>query len=401
MHGDNPNDPMLRNAWRSFCARVAEAGEIAFRDGAPSADADRAAGMRLAARNIALALAFEMENADPLRPELMRYFDPTRKQGGDNADAVYLGAPIDGAGRYRLSGQRGSARYLAITVVERGDTPWGGGVASALFGDALRADADGRFDLLLGPEPPGALDPDIGNYLRTTPNSFRVTIRQFFADWERETPMSARIDRLGEPAPAPNPDPVRLARQLRASGDWLVESLGYWADKMDQWRRRPNEFIAWREMERRPIDATPGGEPLICHWRLEPGEALLIRGTPAPCDYWNCEFGSYWFETMDYRYRLSGTNMHHAALERDGSLTMVISRDDPGVPNWLDPCGHAAGYATMRWIGAERTPEFRCEPMPRSRLEERLPPGAARIDPAGRRTQLAGRRTGVLRRFRI
>ena len=401
MYGDNPHDPMLRAAWRDFCARLTEAGELAFRDGAPVADADRAAGVRLAARNIALALAFEMENADPARPELMRYFDPTRKQGGDNADAVYLGAPIDGLSRYRISGQRGSARWLAVTVVERGQTPWGGGVASSLFGDALRADPSGRFELLLGPDEPEDLDPSTGNYLRTTPDSFRVTIRQFFADWEGEEPMSARIDRLGEPVAPVNPDPERLAAALRSSGAWLVESLRYWADKMDLWRQRPHEFISWQQMERRPIDATPGGTPLICHWRLLDGQALVIRGMPPACDYWNCEFGSYWFETMDYRYRLSGTNAHYAALERDGSLTLVISHDDPGVTNWLDPCGHSAGYVTMRWIGAATLPEFRCESVPRARLEECLPVGTPRVDASGRAEQLAARRRGVARRFRI
>ena len=35
-----------------------------------------------------------------------------------------------------------------------------------------------------------------GNWLRTTPETFRVTFRQFFADWEKERPMKARIDRL-------------------------------------------------------------------------------------------------------------------------------------------------------------------------------------------------------------
>ncbi len=401
MYGDHPADAMLRSAWQDFCDGLRESGELAFRSATPAA-ADRAAGMRLVARNIALALAFEMENSDPLRPELMRYFDPTRKQGGDNGDAVYLGAPINGVDHYRLSGQRGCARYLAVTVVERGDTPWGGGVTSALFGDALHSDEAGNFELHLGPEPPASLDDGRCNYLRTSPNSFRVTIRQFFADWENETPMTAHIDRLGEPAKPLDPDPERIAQQLRSSAGWLRESLSYWADKMDLWRARPNEFIAWHEMEQRKIDATPGGTPLICYWQLRKDQALIVRGVPAACDYWNCEFGSYWFETMDYRYRLSGTNMHHAVLEDDGSLTMVVSHDDPGVPNWLDPCGHSAGYITMRWIGvAGPLPDFRCETVPRDALDAQLPANAARIDAAARADQLASRRRGVARRFRF
>ena len=67
-----------------------------------------------------------------MQPELLHYFDPLRKQGGDNADALYVGAPVDGAHTYRISGQRGTARYFAVTVLEDGVTPWGGAVVGSL-----------------------------------------------------------------------------------------------------------------------------------------------------------------------------------------------------------------------------------------------------------------------------
>ena len=71
---------------------------IIFRDTTPSQRVTRLTGLRLLARNISLALQFELENKDPLHPELMHYFDPLRKQGGDNTDALYVGAPINGSG---------------------------------------------------------------------------------------------------------------------------------------------------------------------------------------------------------------------------------------------------------------------------------------------------------------
>ena len=89
------------------------------------------AAFRLLSRNIALALCFELENNDPLFPELLHYFDPHRKQGGDNPDALYVGSPINGSDTYRICGHRGSADFFAVTVVERGGTPWGGAVAGS------------------------------------------------------------------------------------------------------------------------------------------------------------------------------------------------------------------------------------------------------------------------------
>jgi hypothetical protein len=103
---------------------------------------------------------------------------------------------------------------------------------------------------------------------------------------------------------------------------------------------------------------------------------------------------------MDYRYRLASTNCHHAVLEDDGELIVVVSHDDPAVPNWLDPSGHTEGYITYRWMLAETCPVPQCEQVPRDALFEHLPAGVRRITPRGRHAQLEARRRGVLKRFK-
>jgi hypothetical protein len=397
MYGDCKEDAALKAAWGSFCDQLKEAGDLVFRENAPNNPVTRATGLRLLARNVALALQLELENRDPLHPELMHYFDPVRKQGGDNTDALYVGAPINGRDTYRISGTRGSAHFLAFTVLENGETPWGGAVIGGLFGPELATDAEGRFEIRLGPDPT-----DEGNWIKTTPGTYRVTIRQFFADWENEQPMDAVIDRLtGTDELAPVFTPEALIDGLGSAAHWLSSSTRYWAEKLDLWKARPNEFVAFGEMESASIDATPGGTPLISYWKVPPDQALIIRVTPPECSYWACEFGSYWWETMDYRRRLSSTNCHHAKLEADGSLTVVVSHDDPGVPNWLDPSGHDEGYVTFRWIGAEDCPRPSCEQLARSDLAARLGSDVRQVSAEQRREQLAARRRGVQRRFKI
>jgi len=393
MFGDNASDEPLRTAWINFCEDLKGAGDLVFRDTAPAADIDRAKGFRLLARNISLALQFHLENRDPEFPELLHYFDPLRKQGGDNADALYVGAPIDGRHTYRISGQRGSARYFAVTVLEDGATPWGGSVVGQLIDREIAVADDGSFEIVLSP------DAQPGNWIRTTPGSWRVTVRQFFADWENEQPMVARIDRLGEGAHGPDLTPAQLERGLKDAAAWVGRSTRYWADMLDKWQARPNQFLSYRQLDDNAIDATPGGEPLICYWRVPEDEALLVRVTPPEADYWSVEFGNYWWETMDYRYRLCSTNCHHAALEDDGELLLVVAHSDPGVPNWLDPSGHREGYITVRWIGAASYPLPRCEQVQREALQAHLPRGARTISPESRREQLAARRRGVIRRF--
>ena len=41
-----------------------------------------------------------------------------------------------------------------------------------------------------------------------------------------------------------------------------------------------------------------------------------------------------------------------AVLERDGTLRVVITHRDPGVPNWLNTAGHREGLFFCRWLQA-------------------------------------------------
>ena len=393
MFGDHPQDARLKASWDDFCEQLKGAGDLVFRETTPKHEIDRAKGLRLLARNIALALQFQLENNDPDFPELLHYFDPLRKQGGDNTDALYVGAPINGAHTYRITGHRGSARYFAVTVLEDGATPWGGAVVGSLIDKQIAVNDDGTFEIVLSPtEQPG-------NWIKTTPGSWRVTVRQFFGDWENEQPMRARIDRLGEATHNADFTVSQLERGLSAAAAWVRDSTWYWADMLDKWQAQPNRFLSYRQLDDNAIDATPGGEPLICYWKVPEDEALVVRVTPPPANYWAVEFGNYWWETMDYRYRLCSTNCHHAVLEDNGELLLVVSHRDPGVPNWLDPSAHVEGYITVRWIGAAHYPTPVCEQMKFAELAARLPAGARTIDPEQRREQLAARRRGVIQRF--
>lgn len=393
MFGDNPKDAELQASWHDFCEELKSAGELVFKEGAPSRDIDRAKGFRLLARNIALGLQFQLENTDPDFPELLHYFDPLRKQGGDNTDALYVGAPINGEHTYRISGNRGTARYFAITVLEDGDTPWGGRVIGNLIDSDIHCEEDGSFELIVSPEE------HPGNFIKTTPGAWRITFRQFFADWENEKPMKARIDCLSEVLHDPVLTPQRVQRGLADTAAWIKASTFYWANMLDRWKARPNDFVSYRQLDDNPIDATPGGEPLICFWQVPEDEVLVVRVTPPNASYWAVEFGNYWWESMDYRYRLCSTNCHHAQLEDNGELVVVVAHEDPGVPNWLDPSGHQEGYIALRWMNADHYPKPECTQTKASELPSLLGESSKTITPGQRRQQLQARRRGVLKRF--
>ena len=401
MKNDDKKDhnQLLRSAWQQFCDEIKASGELVFDENSPDNPITRAAGIRLLARNISLALQFQLENNNAEFPELLHYFDPIRKQGGDNADAHYSGAPINGQHIYRIRGNRGSAKYFAITLLEDGDTPWGGAVVETRLAKDLNIGEDGQFELWIAPEKPADFDAENHNWMQSSTDTYRITFRQFFADWLNEEPMQLHIECLSQSAAAPAFGPLELSEGLAKSVAWLRESSRYWATMIDKWRAQPNRFLSYGEVEKNKIDFTPGGAPLIAYWRVARDEALILRVTPPDASYWSVEFGNYWWETMDYRYRLSGTNCHHATLEADGELIVVISHEDIGAKNWLEPSGHEEGYITYRWIGCDNYPRPVAQQIPLAQLKAEQPELTGHINTQQRRRELAARREGVNRRF--
>ena len=69
------------------------------------------------------------------------------------------------------SGHKG----FAVTTVNQGDTPWGGGVVQTVFGDELDVADDGYFELWIGPEERRGEMPANCNFIRTSPQTFRIS----------------------------------------------------------------------------------------------------------------------------------------------------------------------------------------------------------------------------------
>lgn len=400
-YGDTPHDGMLREAWERFCDDLKAAGPLVFDDPAPATALDRATGVRYLSRNIAAGLDAALEHADPLYPQFFRMMTPTRKAGGDNPDCLYLRAYIDGAQDYRITGNRGGVHYLVFSVYRDAEaTPPGESAeVGRILGSELHSEWDGGFEIALGPGDPPA---GARNWMRTTPDARHVTVRQFFGDWAAEEPIRARIERAGEDeAPPPPLTPERVARGLEAASRWVADTVSYWREWQERYRERPNAFRT--SATQGTLGAAPGGVIHHMYWVVRPGEALLIEFTPPDCAYWELELNDYWMTSPDYRYHMAGVNCRQSPSEPDGSVRVVVSHEDPGVPNWLATGGHGEGHIGLRWMqcdgGDPPLPEPRLVRL--ADLDALLPPDALRINAAGRRAQMAQRRRGVDRRFRV
>ena len=119
----------------------------------------RADAFRFLTQNLGQAFDLALETKDTHFPVIHTFCTPFCKLGSDNADFIYQQAWIDGESVYRISGNRGTARFLNFTVQgprpdKQPGTEWPslhepfGDIPEAnLFGHQLQTQWDGSFEL--------------------------------------------------------------------------------------------------------------------------------------------------------------------------------------------------------------------------------------------------------------
>jgi hypothetical protein len=380
------------SAWSGFVAALERMGEQMQRDDIPRADVDLAAGYRHILALVGNGIIQALEPADPYAPT---FGSITRtdvfKWGLDCPDSAYRTTAIKGDLNYRITGNVGTVRYLSFQVNE--------GMANHgnIRNDELDCDADGNFELFIGP------DEQPGNWLATPPQADTIVSRQFFADWDNETRAEFEIE-LVSPHPSDAgahllvATPDRVVRQLDAVGTWLEANTKFWIDvEVLGQGAKPNAFddaTVKSEMGGAQENINAWG-----HFDLAPEEALIVEATPAEARYWSLHAGNFWWESLDYASRHTSLNDHQAVLDDDGVFRAVVAHRDPGVPNWLDTMGHTKGPLLFRWVVADHGPATVTKVVPFDDIRAHLPASTPNVDPKERASMIERRRRSVQRRF--
>jgi len=354
------------STWRRFCRGLEEAGAVILSPEAPGDPLDRAEGWRYLTRLTRAALETFVEASDPSAPVFRRTAHETIKLGMDNPDNVYLSAPVRGTWDYRIRGRRGSVHYLGFGS-QAGNYGSTGSLDTTGYLEAkdMQIARDGSFEIVAS----AAEQP--GNWLPMRPETRLIQIRQTRLDHEHEELAQVTIERIdGRAEPGPL-DPARLDRMLMGAAAFVKGTSGLFHQWAAGFQQHPNELPRFD-----PERATrAGGDPNIAYyhgyWRLAPDEALVVEATPPECEYWNFQLANHWLESLDYRYFRVHLNPRTAVPGSDGSLRIVVAHRDPGVPNWLDTCGHRQGAMCWRWVRAAEYPQ------PRTRVVKLPEPGGA------------------------
>lgn len=340
-------------AWRDFCRKLEEIGQVVTNYRLADEPIDQAEGYRYLSRLTRIALDMHLENADPDFPGFYAASHPTAKIGADNPDNIYMNATISGRRRYRISGNRGSVPILSFgTKANRYAIDGTMASTGELDSADMIFEPDGSFEIIASQEKAN------GNWLPLEDDSSMLLVRQTFLDREQETPATITVEAIDALTVTPAPLTAEKLEQGLARAAAFVEGTARtflrWTDMLQ------GEQLNKLETTDQTMFYKAGGDPTIFYlhgyWKLAADEALVIE-TPVPeCTFWNFQCDNIWFESLDYRHHKVHVNKHSATMNPDGSVTIVVAARDPGYGNWIDTAGHAHGTMLLRWTNAAEHP---------------------------------------------
>ena len=303
-------------------------------------------GMRWLLRAVAMSVEVAAD-ANPRRPHFQRMDTLVRKVGGDNPDAEYEFAAIDGQYDYKITGNIGSVRYLGFTF-NAGQGTTTRRQFAYLSDKTLELDQDGNFTLILSQEPTDTS----GQWIQIPDDASGILVRQYIANRKKEELATLNIDVLGSPIQFSPVTDQEIADAIIGTSYAFLSLTTLHHRVLPELMEKTNVFI---EATSDSLGGAISGNDnlyMIGSYQLADDEALIMLVQPPKTRYWNIALESRWHETADYLHRPTSMTLDEVNYNEDGSVEFIVAHKDPGHPNWLDTSGHNFGFITLRWLDA-------------------------------------------------
>jgi hypothetical protein len=304
-------------------------------------------GMRWLLRVVAMS-SHIIGDANPAQPRFQRMDTWVRKAGGDNPDAEYFLAAIDGRYDYRITGNVGSVRYLGFTF-NAGQGMSKRRQVGYLSDRTLTLDEDGNFTILLAKEQPA----EAGDWVKIPQDASAVLVREYIADRSREVLPTLAIEVLGGNPPYRPPTDQQIADAIVGTTFGFFALTRLHRTVLPELMESTNRFV-------RATSEVLGGDIsgndnlyMLGSFQLEKDEALRITVTPPQSRYWNLTAETRWHEIYDYLSRPTSRTLEDVEYSADGTVEFLVAHRDTGHPNWIDTSGHAFGFLTFRWLDSK------------------------------------------------
>ncbi len=337
-------------AWEEFCDNLKAAGAALVFPGAPQDPIQQAEGVRYLSRLTRAGLEAFVEYSDPKYPILRRMVHETIKMGADNPDNHYLNAQISGEFDYVITGKRNSIHYLGL-FTQNGNYGTTGGLSpcGVLEDGELKVREDGTFEVVLSKKKTGE------NWLQIEETTSLLMVRQTYLDRENEMPAELSIKAIGADGYPGTITPKQVDEGLNTASMFIAGAPILFSKWANGFQKHTNKLPMFDPK----VSNDAGGDANIIyyhsHWKLSKDQALVIEVMPPECDTWNFQLNNYWMESLDYRFFTICINSHSAHYNDDGSITVVVAHQNPGVSNWIETAGHFEGTMCWRWYRPKTT----------------------------------------------
>ncbi len=330
-------------------------------------------------------------NQDPMHPgvctisRLAHRVDglaiPGSRWGIDNPDSVYRVIPISGDQRYRIRGKVAVGHRLS----ENYFTLWDGNrdTVAMLDGKDLAVATDGSFEISVDADEAGGRR----NHVRSSPAAHQFYIRDVLQNWGTEMINELSVERLGGGDAAPRSLAEHARQAIEYQWSFMQDTIRWNAQALN---KAANSFDF--TIDRDTDGALRNQVYLLGHFQLEAGQALLIDINMGGANYFIAPITNRLGTTNEISDRCGSLNKSQSLPNADGSYSFVVSVEDPGQHNWVDPSGMDEGILTLRWAAfADGQPSpalsARCQLIAVSNLAGQLPPGTPMVTPAERADQ--------------
>jgi len=284
---------------------------------------------------------------DKFKPRFVEIVGPVKKWGGDNSDAFYFMAPIDPSRTYKATVDPGDAVYLSLTVYGGPDDGrYSERIVGMLNTTQMEANPDGTYTMILSP------NEHEGNWIKLESDAVVAITRDYMND-----PVNGRkavwdIECLDEAPPYELTD-EELARRFRTVVTWLKDQAAMVPLDLGQVNHVSDPFpvpkvtFGW---------AAGDAAYAMGAFELGDGEALVLRGRNPKCVFWNVCLWNQFLHTFNYDYDPVTANGSRIDTDEDGNCEIIISHEDPGVPNWISTQRRPHGRIFFRWFLPDSTP---------------------------------------------
>ncbi len=340
--------------------------------------------------------AIDAIGGDGDHPVFLPASGPVLNIGQPNADTVYRIARITAGGSYRLRGQRGSLRIASIGQV--GPAPGEPGATSAHPGptksyhdlNALQIDQEGRFNVLLSPTRPAGYE---GDWWPLVPTTNKLLLRMVSSDWNHDRDATFSIERLDAPVRRLRPSAGALEQRLRQLPGATAFMASMFVDHVETLRQQ-GYVNKLKVFDVSQMGGLAGQFYYEGAYDLKDDEALIVEAkVPSNCKYRSLILTNELFETTDWYNNHSSLNDSQAKPDHDGVLRIVVSAQDPGVPNWLDIAGYPRGVVQGRWTDCDSQPVPSVTKVALKQLRASLPSDTPVVTPAQRDAIVRERRS--------